>query len=65
MIDSVPTEVLRNCTFEVINRYPELSPNVNASDELMQSNRSFVMDTLTDIFTQHSKLEIGVHVLFK
>lgn len=52
MIDSVPTNVLQNCTIEVITRYPKLS-NENVTD-IASYNRSNVVDILSDIFVKYS-----------
>lgn len=54
MIDTVPTNVLKNCTYEIINQYPELT-SVNASDVWIY-NRSVVMDVLSDAYSLHSHL---------
>lgn len=52
MIDSVPTNVLQNCTIEVINRYPKLS-NENVTN-IANYNRSNVVDILSDTFMKFS-----------
>ncbi|KAL7023259.1 hypothetical protein ACKWTF_012541 [Chironomus riparius] len=52
MIDSVPTNVLQNCTIEVINRYPKLS-NENVTN-IASYNRSNVVDILSDTFVKFS-----------
>lgn len=52
MIDSVPTNVLQNCTIEVISRYPKLSDE-NFTD-IASYNRSNVVDILSDIFVKYS-----------
>lgn len=54
MIDRVPENVLKNCTNEVINMHPELT-TLNESD-IMIYNRSFVLQILGDIYSEHSKL---------
>lgn len=54
MVDRVPENILKNCTNEVIALHPELS-TLNESDILIL-NRSFVLQTLSDIYSQHSKL---------
>lgn len=52
MIDSVPTNVLQNCTIEVINRYPKLA-NENVTN-IASYNRSNVVDILSDTFVKFS-----------
>lgn len=54
MIEKVPTNVLQNCTIDVINRYPKLS-NVNYTDIIFY-NRSIIVDILGEIFTKHSDI---------
>jgi len=65
MIDSVPTNVLQNCTIEVINRYPKLS-NENITD-IASYNRSNVVDILSDIFIKYSDVyaETTSQIIFK
>lgn len=67
MIDTVPINVLKNCTVEVINQYPELT-TVNESD-IWIYNRSNVLETLTDLYdkfnTQHLYLDTELRVSFK
>ena len=65
MIDSVPTNVLQNCTIEVINRYPKLS-NENITD-VANYNRSNVVDILSDIFIKYSDVytETTSQIIFK
>ena len=52
MIDSVPTNVLQNCTIEVINRYPKLW-NENVTN-IASYNRSNVVDILSYTFVKFS-----------
>lgn len=52
MIDSVPTNVLQNCTIEVISRYPKLA-NENVTN-IANYNRSNVVDILSDTFVKFS-----------
>jgi hypothetical protein len=54
MIDSVPTNVLQNCTASVINRFPELT-SVN-NTYIGAYNRTIVVEVLSDIFTKHSDI---------
>lgn len=49
MVDSVPENVLKNCTVEVIRRYRDLA-TVNETD-IQMYNRSSVLITLSDIFS--------------
>lgn len=65
MIDSVPTNVLQNCTIEVINRYPKLS-NENITN-VANYNRSNVVDILSDIFIKYSDVytETTSQIIFK
>lgn len=48
MIDSVPTNVLQNCTIGVISRYPKLLDG-DATD-ISTYNRSNVISVLSDTF---------------
>lgn len=65
MIDSVPTNVLQNCTIEVLNRYPKLS-NENISN-FVAYNRSIILDTLTDTFERFTDIytDTSSKLLFK
>lgn len=54
MIDSVPNNILQNCTIGVINRYPILS-DVNETS-IRAYNRSIVVDLLSDVFTKYSDI---------
>lgn len=65
MIETVLTNVLKNCTVEVINKYPELT-SVNASD-IWIYNRSAVIETLSDIYETHSRINLDTEkrIFFK
>lgn len=60
MMEKVSFQVLVNCTVEVINRFPELT--TVAESDLMLFNRSHVLDTLSDIYSEHSKLYLDTQL---
>lgn len=65
MIESVSDVVLKNCTIEVINQFPELM-TLNESYIWLQ-NRSCVLNLLNDVYSQHSELytDTKLRILFK
>lgn len=64
-MEKVSIKVLVNCTAEVMNLFPELT-TVSQSD-LILFNRSNVLDTLSEIYSEHSKLysNTQIQVSFK
>lgn len=57
-MDSIPTEVLKNCTVDVINKYSELS-NRNESD-IWLLNRTSVLDVLSDIYEEYTTIHVDI-----
>lgn len=60
MMDSVPTEVLKNCTVDVINKFPELSSR-NDSD-IWLFNRTSVWEILSDIYEEYTKVHVDIQL---
>lgn len=52
MIDSISTNVIKNCTADAIDKYPDLS--LKNSSDIQFFNRSDALDILSDILTQHT-----------
>lgn len=57
-MDAVPTEVLKNCTVDVINKYSELS-SYNESD-IWPYNRTEVLDVLSEIYDEYTKIHVDI-----
>jgi hypothetical protein len=54
-MDPFSTEVLRNCTVDVINRFPELTSQNNDSD-IWLSNRTGVLNILSDMYDKYKEI---------
>lgn len=57
-MNSVPTDVLKNCTVDVINKYSELNSR-NESD-IWIYNRTSVLDVLSDIYEEYTNIHVDI-----
>lgn len=58
-MENLPIEVLRNCTVDVINKYPELNSSRNESD-IWLYNQTEVVDLINEIYTKYTKLHVDI-----
>lgn len=58
-MENLPIEVLRNCTVDVINKYPELNSSRNESD-IWLYNQTEVVDVINEIYTEYMKLHVDI-----
>lgn len=57
-MENISTEVLQNCTVDVINKYPELTSH-NDSD-IWLLNRTNVLDILGDMYDKFQKTHVDI-----
>lgn len=58
-MENLPIEVLKNCSIDVINKYPELNSSRNESD-IWLFNHTEAIDLINEIYTEYMKLHVDI-----